>query len=125
MAGTMPTEPITGSTMTAARSSLFSSRMRRAASGSLKGKTTAPSRTPRGRPALPGTGTGRWGSPALAGSTRRADGDGVVGAVVASLGLGEALLAGNGAGGAEGVHGGLGAGIGEADEVEAGDALAE
>ena len=99
--------------------------MRRAASGSLKGKTTAPSRTPRGRPALPGTGTGRCGVAGLGGVDAEADRDGVVGAVVAALGLGEALLAGNGASGAEGVHGGLGAGVGEADEVEAGDALAE
>ena len=72
-------------------------------------------------------GDGLWavGGAGLAGVGADADFDGIVGAVVAALGLGELGAAGEGAGTPQGVHGGFGAGVGESDHVEGGDALAQ
>ena len=70
LAGTIPTDPSMGSTITAARSCALCSKIAFEDAVSLKGSTTTCSTTPSARPALLAMASGSWSDPARVGSTR-------------------------------------------------------
>ena len=105
---------IAGSRMSAATWSPMSSRTRSSRSASLKGMAFVSSLTARGWPAPKGTLRGHVAVAELVQRRAHADHHGVVVAVVGALDLQHQVAAGGGAREVDGVHRGLGAGVGEA-----------
>ena len=91
----------------------------------MNGIMTTWSVTPSAKPSLAGSAVGRLRVTGLFRVDPDADGDGVVGAVVAALHLGELASSGEGPCGPNGVQRGLCARVGEAHQVKAGYPLAK